>query len=163
MNEDINQMLEIPAPPVSATVQRPVPIPESLGGWLILPAIGLVLGCIMSLVGIVASLGLSANLPSRYQGIFALSLIFDIGLTIFLVYAAVRFFGKRRNAPATMIALLIVQLVVNALLLAISLGSNAEPFAVAAGVQLLRSIIPALIWIPYFSVSQRVKRTFVVP
>lgn len=138
-------------------------IPESIGGWLILPAIGLILGSILSVIGIFMSLGIAPDLPSRYQGVFALNLLVETGLTAFLIYAAVRFFGKHRNAPATMIALMLTGIVANGLLIAINLGANAEPFAVEYGKALAKGIIGAAIWIPYFLVSTRVKRTFVIP
>lgn len=137
-------------------------IPESIGGWLIFPAIGLILGGILSVVGIMMSLGIAADLPSRYQGVFAFNILVDIGLTIFLIYAAVRFFGKKRNAPATIIALMLIGIGANGLLLAINAGADAEPFAIEYGKALAKGIIGAAIWIPYFLVSKRVKRTFVV-
>ena len=115
------------------------------------------------MIGIFVSLGLASDLPSRYQGIFALNLLFDVGLTGFLIYAAVRFFGKRRNAPATMIALMIAGIIVNGLLLAINIGADAEPFAIECGKALAKGIFGAIIWIRYFLVSKRVKRTFVIP
>jgi hypothetical protein len=137
--------------------------PEKLGGWLWLPAMGLVMGCINSVISIVSSIGYASEISSQYQEIFALSLLSDIGLTAFLIYAAVRFFGRRRNAPAVMIALIITGIVVNGLLLLISIGADAEPFTFAYGKALLKGIIGAIIWIPYFNVSNRVKRTFLIP
>jgi hypothetical protein len=163
MNDDINRVLEIPASSESPPAPGAVATPENIGGWLILPAIGLILGGILSVIGILVSLGLASDLPSRYQGIFVLNLLFDLGLTAFLIYAAVRFFGKRRNTPATMIALMIAGIVVNALLLAINIGADAEPFAIECGKALAKGLVGAIIWIPYFLVSKRVKRTFVIP
>lgn len=151
---------------IIATESGPLPAEntaESIGGWLILPAIGLILGSILSVIGIFMSLGIAPDLPSRYQGVFALNLLVETGLTAFLIYAAVRFFGKRRNAPATMIALMLAGIVANGLLIAINIGANAEPFAVEYGKALAKGIIGAAIWIPYFLVSIRVKRTFVIP
>jgi hypothetical protein len=136
MNEDINRILEIPTPSGSPPAESAAATPESIG--------------------------VASDLPSQYQGIFALNMLFDVGMTAFLIYAAVRFFGKRRNAPATMIALMITGIVVNGLLLAINIGADAEPFAIECGKALVKAIVGAIIWIPYFLVSKRVKTTFVI-
>jgi len=163
MDQEINKILEIDSSADVPTPENPTVTLEKIGGWLVLPAIGLVLGGILSVIGILVSLGLASDLPSQYQGIFVLNLLFDVGLTVFLIYAAVRFFGKRRNAPTVMIALMIAGIVVNGLLLAINIGADAEPFAIECGKALASGIIGAIIWIPYFVVSKRVKRTFIIP
>ncbi len=163
MDEDINRFLEISTPAGPPPAESAIATAESLGGWLVLPAIGLVLGGILSVVGICVSLGLASQLPSRYQGILALNVLFDVGLTAFLIYAAVRFFGRRRNAPATMIAFMVTGIVVNGLLLAVNIGADAEPFAIECGKALAKGIVGAIIWVPYFLVLKRVKRTFVRP
>lgn len=163
MDPNINKILEIDSSPDSPPMLDANVAAEKIGGWLLFPAIGLALGGVVSVIGIFVSLGVASDIPSRYQGIFALNLLSDVGLTAFLIYAAVRFFGKRRNAPATMIALMIAGIVVNGLLLAINIGADAEPFAIECGKALAKGIFGAVIWIPYFLVSKRVKRTFVVP
>ena len=110
----------------------------------------------------VIALGLYSDVSSAgYGGIYALELLVELGLLVFLIYAATRFFGKKRNAPSTIIALLITSLVSSGLLLVIELGAGAEEFAIENGKQLARSVIGAVIWIPYFRVSKRVKATFV--
>jgi hypothetical protein len=133
-----------------------------IGGWLILPAIGFVLGPIVGVVSLIAAFALFSDVANAgYGGIYTLELLVEVGLLIFLVYAATRFFGKKSNAPSTIIALLITTLVASGLLIMIELGAGAEQFAIESGKQLVRGIIGAAIWIPYFRVSKRVKTTFV--
>ena len=128
-----------------------------------MPAIGFILGPIISVVSIFVALGMASDMPSRYEGIFALNLLVDIGLTAFLIFVAVKFFGKKRSAPKLIIALIITNLCVSGLMLAINLNADAEPFAIEHGKGLVTGIISSAIWIPYFLISNRVKRTFIVP
>jgi hypothetical protein len=131
-------------------------------GWLILPAIGFTLGLVLGVVGLIAALGLYGDVvKAGYGGIYTLEILVIFGLLGFTVYAAILFFRKKSNAPQTIITLLIVSIVASGVLLIIELGAGAEPFAVETGKQLVRDIIGAAIWIPYFRVSNRVKATFV--
>lgn len=133
-----------------------------IGGWLILPAIGLVLTPILSVLGLIASLALFSDVADAgHGGIYALEIVVELGLLIFLLYAAARFFGKRTNAPSVMIALMIIGIVAQGVLLVIELSAGAEVFALESGKALARGIIGGAIWIPYFRLSKRVKATFV--
>lgn len=133
-----------------------------IGGWLVLPAIGFVVGPIVGVVGLIAALGLFSDVEAAgYGGIYTLELVVQVGLLAFLIYAATRFFGKKSNAPSVIITFLIVSLGTSVLLLIIELGAGAEVFAIETGKQLVREVIGAAIWIPYFRVSKRVKATFV--
>ena len=134
---------------------------SGIGGWLILPAIGLILGLILSFVGIALSLSQVSEIIDEYEGIFVLNLVADFVMTIFLLFAAIVFFGKRKIAPAVMISLMVANIVVCGLLSAINIGADAEIFAIAYGKGLVKGIIGSAIWIPYFCVSKRVKATFV--
>jgi hypothetical protein len=133
-----------------------------IGGWLILPAIGLVLGPIIGIVGLIAAMGMYSDVASAgYGGIYALELIVLIGLLGFMFYTATLFFKKKNKTPRTYIKFLIISLVSSGAMLLIELAAGAEVFAVETGKQLVREIISAAIWIPYFRVSKRVKATFV--
>ncbi len=143
-------------------LQAELKAPKDIGGWLVLPAIGLVLGPIISVVSLIAAMALFSDVEaSGYGGIYQLELLVQLGLLAFLIYAAMRFFGKKSNAPSTIITLLIASLVASAGLLVIELSAGAEEFAIESGKQLVRDVIWAAIWIPYFRVSKRVKATFV--
>ena len=146
---------EGPAPSVD-------PALVGIGGWLILPAIGFVLGPIIGVVALIAAFAMFSDVEAAgYGGIYTLELLVQVGLLAFLIYAATRFFGKRSNAPSVIITLLIVSLGASVVLLIIEIGAGAEVFAIETGKQLVRDVIGAAIWIPYFRVSKRVKATFV--
>jgi hypothetical protein len=133
-----------------------------IGGWLILPAIGFVLGPILGVGVLIFAFTLYSDVQrAGYGGLYTLELVVQLGLLVFLVYAATRFFGKKRNAPSVIITLLLVSLGASILLLVAELGAGAEEFAAESGKQLVREVIGAAIWIPYFRVSKRVKATFV--
>jgi uncharacterized membrane-anchored protein len=133
-----------------------------IGGWLVLPAIGLILSPIIGVVGLIVSIGLYPEVEAAgYGKIFALELAVAAAFLIFTIYAAIRFFGKKRNAPTVIIAMIVASLVADVLLLMIELSMDAQDFAAESAKELARSIFRAAIWIPYFKVSKRVKATFV--
>jgi hypothetical protein len=133
-----------------------------IGGWLLLPAVGFVLGPIMGTVGLVRAVSQFSNAAVQgHGGLYILELCVQAGLLIFMIYAATRLYGKKANAPSTIVAFMVASLIATAVLLVIELSAGANAFAVVSGQQLARGLIPAAIWIPYFRVSKRVKATFV--
>lgn len=133
-----------------------------IGGWLILPAISFVIGPIVGGVSLIAAFALfSAVAEAGYGGLYALELLVEVGILIFMIYTASRFFGKKSDAPSTIIALIVVSIVSSFALLLIESAAGAEEFASQSGMQLTQNIISAAVWIPYFKVSKRVKATFV--
>jgi Protein of unknown function (DUF2569) len=150
----VTDLTELPAPPVD---------PQLVGirGWLIGPAIGFVLGPIIGALMLVGDLGLYSDAAAAgYGGLYALGLLVGVGQLAFSIYAATRFFGKKRNAPSTMIALLLTNVAAAGVLLLIALGVGAEDFT-ESGTHLGKTAITAAIWIRYFRVSKRVRATFV--
>lgn len=135
---------------------------SGISGWLLLPAIGFVLGPVIGTISLIAALGLYSEVASAgYGGIYALELIVMVGLLGLTVYAAWLFFTKKREAPRVIIILLFVSIAASGFLLLVELRSGAEVFAVESIKQLIRSSIAAAIWVPYFRSSKRVKATFV--
>ncbi|MBN2590464.1 MAG: DUF2569 family protein [Sedimentisphaerales bacterium] len=132
-----------------------------IGGWLILPAIGLILGTILSVVGLIIVFTQSEDIYDEYGGIFILNITFDIIMTILIFFATIVFFGKKSYVPTMMIYLMIFNIVICGLLLAINISQDAEIFAIEYAKGLAKGIISSFIWIPYFLVSKRVKATFV--
>jgi len=94
-------------------------------------------------------------------------LMFEIGgntaLLGFSVLVAVFFFQKRKLLPRLMIAFLLVNflLVAADYFVADLLPSVASQKDPEATMELARALIAGVIWVPYFVVSKRVKRTFV--
>jgi len=136
-------------------------------GWLILPAIGMVLSPLLGVIGLFVGLEPLGELVQQGFGVYAIPrFIVMIGLLIYTCVAAVRFFKKQSSAPGTMIKLLIARAITTLVFFVIGMvviGGDNEMLVVV----LLRSNnfvaqgIAAAIWIPYFRISQRVKATFV--
>lgn len=131
-------------------------------GWLILPAIGLVLGPVISIVSLVLSANMFNDVSrAGYGEIYAFFILVEAIILIFVLYTAVRFFGKKANAPSAFITMLTVQICLVLICLAAAVVSDAEAFIIEYGKAALKVIIAAAIWIPYFKRSKRVKATFV--
>jgi hypothetical protein len=143
---------------------------EGLSGWLILVGLGLVVSPF-----VILGTTLSVNLPflsdSKYQafltghpGVAAL-IVFEVITNIVFVIglAALNFlfFTKRRAFPTYMILYLAAHFVV--IFLDTIAAQALLPTASLTGAykSLGQSLGGALIWIPYFLVSRRVKATFV--
>lgn len=153
--------------------------PRGLGGWLILPAIGLFVLPIRLAVSLsndflpIFQKGywevLTTPGSEAYHHLWAPLIIFEIaGNTFFIIFDIVLiflFFAKSYRLPALFIAFLALNLLFVVsdfffadLIPAVAAESDAESIK-----ELARSIIGAIIWIPYFLASKRVKNTFVKP
>jgi uncharacterized protein DUF2569 len=139
--------------------------PSGIGGWLILPAIGLVLSPLIIIGGLLVafkiwteSIGaLELDYPGAYVAITA-QLIMGGAFLCFFLYVAARFFTKKKSVPTLMIALLVINLV----LAVITNVLYASVFRESADIkEITRAILLCAVWIPYFRLSKRVKATFV--
>ena len=115
--------------------------PEGIGGWLILPAIGLVLSPIRLLFYL--CLAMSMYGPTLL-GVG--TILIDLAFMCYIIFVAIIFFLKKRWTPAAVVLLLIVNLVIS-----LSTGEIAI---------MARATVVGAVWIPYFMVSKRVKNTF---
>jgi hypothetical protein len=106
---------------------------EGIGGWLILPAIGVVITPLAGGFGLVSLLSVAP-----FQAVLS------GGLGVYGLICAVSFFQRKRSTPMLMIGLYIANAVVG-----LSMGNAVRGVGLAA------------IWIAYFLKSERVKRTFV--
>ena len=150
---------------------------EGIRGWLILPLIGLFIVpiriAILALKDLVPIFtkgywnSLTTPGSAAYHPLWAPLIIFEcVGNTIFAVSAIVLlvfFFRKSRWLPKLMISYLILNLlfVASDLFFANLIPSVAEQSQLEDYKERARAIIGAIVWVPYFWVSKRVKQTFV--
>jgi hypothetical protein len=124
-------------------------------GWLVVPAIWIGLNSILG--GVLFSISLVNN----FNVTISVEYIVVLGLWVLLLYIAILFFGKNSKAPFIIIIFLIANIAGSLLLLAIEWGTGADMSASENRAQLVRDIIIAAVWIPYFRSSKRVKATFI--
>jgi hypothetical protein len=136
-----------------------------IGGWLILPAIGLAIGPFVALFGLAACFfllfgsngqELIANKPG-IEPVIVFEIVMDLVFVVALILLNVLFYTKRKAFPKLMIMFYGLQFV---LILADHL--MAAPFTPdSSPLTVIRSFVICAIWIPYFLQSRRVKLTFV--
>lgn len=158
-----------PALPVSAGIHR------EIGGFLLLPAIGLCLGPFIRFYQLLddggamihAPITLWAAFPDHQWSMFAyglLTLAYNLGMLTFMVVLAFLFFKRRSSVPVlfkVFYSAMVIGLALDALAYS-ALGFeqlSGEPYPMK---DLVQGVIAAAIWMPVFHYSDRVKRTFVV-
>ena len=142
--------------------------PRRIGGWLIIPAIGLIVSPFMNLAVIRENFdgfqsSVLDDVVAVYPGFHDL-FVFDtaVGLITFglLIYIAIVFFLRRAYVPRLIISYFcfhLIAAVVSAAWYA-SIFGELDPLITQ---ELARAAVSAALWIPYFLVSKRVKETFV--
>ncbi len=133
--------------------------PEGIGGWLLVPAIGLILLPLRNLYIILFTINrlpLERTSDPRTWVIGAMEII----LIAALVAVAIFFFKKRRIAITAIIVLMaacipfeVVQIVIKSF--------QYDQLNVYMFRGLLETLITSSVFIPYFMKSQRVKSTFI--
>ncbi len=160
---------------------QPPPLVDShlrgIGGWLILPAISLVIRpfTLLYTFGSTANAYFNAQVwdtfsspgsPTYQPGTITL-LVFELAGNVSVlalgVIAAVFFFRTKRQAPKLVIALLLAMVALHAIdaLGGWLIGNTKDPSAIGTYMEAIRASLQALLWVPYFLVSRRVKATFV--
>lgn len=166
-----------PRETVAASRSEPAPSkppPKGIGGWLVLPAIGLCLTPIMLGIGIwqVASVIFGGSWPALttpggpsyhplYRVLLPAEIVVNVGMLIFVLALIFLFFSKSARVPKLMILFYLLNLAVVAVdtLFASQLPGFVWDREVVKDVS--RTLITAVIWVPYFLVSRRVANTFV--
>jgi hypothetical protein len=130
-------------------------------GWLIIPTFWLIINPILIILNIVIYI---QQFPFALEAGFAIVLALEIFvftvLLAIVLYAGFFFFQKKKNTPRIVIFWLKISILFSAILLTVELIYGANSLAIENGQQLVRDVISALIWIPYFKKSKRVKATF---
>ena len=169
-------MESISATDPTAAPPRPVEGPKGIGGWLILPLIHLVGTVVLTGINLVTALqywdGLlllatgQADPSVQWMALPMLaSLAFGVAVIAFALYLLIQFFQKKRAVPRLMIwfyvLVLATTLVDSGVILAYEEFQESPSDVEQSIKDIGRSIVAAVIWIPYFLVSKRVKATFV--
>ena len=145
-----------------ANADNPKPAPEGISGWLILPAIGLILGPILYCVTIILLLQLLPQFSDIGQRcLIVLNVIGSVFLFILTIMVALRFFRKMRTTPRLYITLLLCNLALQILLILISAVTGPEEMHKHYFQGIGKAIFLAGVWIVYFKESKRVKATFI--
>lgn len=138
--------------------------PSGVRGWLLLPAMGLVASLIMLSLWIsdlYTNMSETAQYGSEIQAYFTAELVLNSVLFILAVVTAYHFFGRLKKAKPLYIALLSVNLFLVFIFAVWGSGLDlTQEYKDELFKDLFSGIAGAAIWIPYFSVSKRVKNTF---
>lgn len=130
-------------------------------GWLLIPAIGLILSPIKSSFLLVWSFKqLQLNAPELLDNLLVWSLfVIDIFMIVFTLIVAVLFFSKKHIAVSAIISLMSLSIVFTFVQSVINIQLFQE-FDYSFVQPVMHALVYALIWIPYFLKSKRVKNTF---
>ncbi len=147
---------------------------EGIGGWLLMPAFGVIVAPLRTLQGTVVDLIqpllahsaiISPRSPTfsyRAAGLASFELLANLALIVVGIWLAWLFFRKAKETPKWFyiaaglgIAIQVVDLMLYKLLF------PELPPQQAAEKQLGTSVVACAIWLPYFHLSVRVKNTFV--
>jgi len=141
--------------------------PKGIGGWLILPVIITLALPLMTAYAAFLTFQdivvlLNASLSTPLAAFIVVKCLYNSGLVIAWIFAAVLLFRHKRLYPHLFVALLVITLIGTVLDLAVA--------ATAFGLQVdssdvrstVRSVIVLAIWGPYMYQSRRVQNTFVV-
>jgi hypothetical protein len=145
-----------------------------IGGWLILLAIGQVLGPLKYLGSVVQYyIGLDSNLWTKFPIAFYGEAVLQISLLALMCYTAYLFFTKSKAFPT----FFIFEYVAGILIYPVDVIFSAATLSAYTGVPVetytakmmdsgevgrtIAMMITAAVWIPYIKLSKRVSKTFV--
>jgi hypothetical protein len=154
-----------------------VATPLSIGGWLILPAIGLTVSPFILIYQLISTGYYNQNdLLSIIQSgseytfelliLFTFILISNLLIIVYTILVAILFFKRRTSVPRLItylyginLAFLLLILVIYHTILPVEIASAGSGITER---DIFQAILGAAIWIPYFMRSKRVKETFCI-
>ncbi|EKO4963229.1 DUF2569 domain-containing protein [Escherichia coli] len=138
---------------------------KKIRGWLYLPAVGLVLTILANMISINFTIRFLmeniAQIGHAQKGILFFELFAFIGMFSYGIFVSSLFFRKKRQLPHHYIVLVGIGTIFVAVDLLLGHIYLDVPYVFDTVKPLVRNVFSACIWIPYFIVSERVKRTFV--
>ncbi len=138
--------------------------PSGIGGWLILPAIGILVAPVQFVLNVFDDFPRFALLEpgTLLHTMTMVKILAWIAFAILATMTAVQFFTRRKNAPRLYRALLGGQLLFFvAAYWAMAFFFDAPMINVDTGITVGMLLAACMIWIPYFLYSVRVRNTFV--
>jgi hypothetical protein len=132
-----------------------------IGGWLILPALGLILSPFVDALAIsrnFEAIDSGAALDPLVRNVLVAEILLTLCVLLFQVYVAVAFFRRKRAACDLMVMLFLVSVVVNLSEFVMVASVTEQP---PKSTDVIRLMVMACIWIPYFTLSRQVKATFI--
>jgi hypothetical protein len=137
--------------------------PKGIGGWLILPVIGTLLSPLVTAYAAYQDVVvlLNASVSTSLAVFIAVEFLYNFGLVIAWIFAAVLLFRHKRLYPRFFVALLVVTLIGTVLDLAVATMAFDIKLDSSDVRSTVRSVIGLAIWGPYMYKSVRVKNTFV--
>lgn len=144
---------------ITNTIKKPLekadPKLSGIRGWLSLSAVWLLTGGVIGFTYLVRAIIVAPHI--------VIENIIDLGLIIYAIYATILFFKKNNNAAYVIIIFLISSAVVYGTyyLIMLNINKEAAPYFISTiFIKFSWSTISAIIWVPYFCISKRVKKTF---
>ncbi|WP_193017401.1 DUF2569 domain-containing protein [Proteus sp. FME41] len=138
---------------------------KKIGGWLILPALSLLFMLISGLLNIYQTLieviPIYSNITTMGRYFVGLGFALDLALFVLIVITTIFFFQKRKKTPTLYISLLIANIATQGLMILLMDNVFKLPIESEYTFDIIRSIFHAVIWVSYFKISVRVKKTFV--
>lgn len=132
--------------------------PVGIGGWLLLPAIGLVVSPIVS--AFIVVFNVHFVLSAGFTIIILLATIVEIALLVWTIQIARLFFRKDPDAPDSFITLVVVRFVLAGVLVFLAWFYYGVSLTVMDLTNVIAYGLACIIWISYFRCSVRVRNTF---
>lgn len=133
---------------------------KGIGGWLIFVAIAIIVGIGVDLYTAFLDFGFMNEWEDLAYAFFIEGLV-SLILCVYSVYVAKLFFTKDSNLPQMITYLYIINAIWGPIDTILASAVFNEALSGSDIKAMLQPIVHALIWIPYFKKSVRVKNTFI--